>query len=811
MKKQYIKHFALIVFLGLCSISTYSQQINTLYFMNNVHERSAYNPGFQPTTNYINIPFFPDWRLEAGNNSLVFNDIIFNQKIGGIDSTITFLHPEANKDDFYNTLRKTTRINTDFTFDILGFGFRGKKNKNNYFSFNIYQKLESSMYLPKDLFKLALYGTPNVLEANTYDLKKFGVDASVYTEIALGFSQKIDDKWTVGGNLKYLIGQANINTDIDKFEIEGGIDKWAIDGEGEVNTSIPLADMPILADGTFDFDNFGSNDLTESMIAGMVLTSNWGFGLDLGATYMAMPNLEVSAAVTDLGFIRWTENVTNAKLNGGYEFTGIEFGAFDDPEAKFDTIATQLEDAFVASGSNDNYTTSLSTRVNLGAEYSVVDDRIGFGVLSSSLIANKTIFQDVTASVNFRPYHFFSSSITYSLLNGQWSTIGFGAQLRLLAFNMFIAADRIPLTFSGDMVPNKLQSMNIQVGWAWNFGVQRKDDDKDGVRNKRDDCPETPFGDLVDKKGCTMDTDKDGVADNKDKCPETPLGNPVDSIGCTLDDDKDGVFNPNDKCPETPEGVKVDSVGCAVDTDKDNVADYKDKCPNTPLGAQVDEDGCPLDTDEDGVIDFKDKCPNTPKGAKVDTDGCPTDADKDGVADHKDKCPNTPQEARGTVDENGCAKDTDGDGLADYKDDCPTIVGPVSNKGCPVISAKVKKLFEQALQGIQFQSGKSTILVKSNTILNQIVKTLKDNPDYNVEINGHTDSQGSDISNQKLSDARANAVMKYLIKKGIDENRMKAQGYGELMPVADNKTSQGRYKNRRVEFVVKFERFVTEE
>lgn len=812
MKKQYIKHIALTLFIVICSTSLFAQQVNTIYFMDNIHERSTYNPGFQPITNYINIPFFPDFRLEAGNNSLVFNDIIFNQQISGIDSTITFLHPQANKDDFYNTLRNTTRINTDFTFYIMGLGFKGRTHKDNYYSFNIYQKFQTSVYLPKDLFKLALYGTPDVLNANNYDLHKFGMDASVYTEFAFGFSKELNKKWTVGANLKYLMGQANVSTNIDKFDLEAGIDKWAITGEGSLNTSIPLMNMPILPDGTFDFDNFGADKLTESMVAGLALTSNWGLGVDLGATYKIIPDLELSAAITDLGFIRWTNNVTNAKLNGGYEFTGVVFGINDDIDAKFDTIAQQLEDAFVTTGTNDNYSTSLSTRLNVGAEYSVWDDRLGFGALSSSLLANKTIYQDVTTSVNFRPFHWLSTSLSYSLLNGQWSTIGFGAQLRILAFNMYIAADRIPLTFaSTDMIPNKLQSMNLQVGWVWNFGVARKDDDKDGVRNKRDDCPGTPLGDLVDKKGCTMDSDKDGVADNKDLCPETPQAYPVDSVGCTLDDDKDGVVNPIDKCPETPEGVKVDENGCALDTDEDTVADYKDKCPDTPKGAKVDEDGCPLDTDKDGVIDFTDKCPDTPKGAKVDEDGCPTDEDQDKVADYKDKCPGTPAEARSTVDENGCPKDTDKDGLADYKDDCPTVAGPISNKGCPVIKAEVKKIFQQALQGIQFDTGKSSIKPTSFTILNKIVKIMKDNPDYSIEINGHTDNMGDDDSNQKLSETRANAVVKYLSDKGVETNRMKSSGFGELMPIETNTTSQGRYKNRRVEFVVKFERFVIEE
>lgn len=90
------------------------------------------------------------------------------------------------------------------------------------------------------------------------------------------------------------------------------------------------------------------------------------------------------------------------------------------------------------------------------------------------------------------------------------------------------------------------------------------------------------------------------------------------------DDDKDGVLNFQDKCPNTPLGVEVDADGCCIDTDKDGVCDYLDKCPDTPLDVEVDKDGCPLDTDEDGVLDYLDKCPGTEKGLVVDGNGCPS-------------------------------------------------------------------------------------------------------------------------------------------------------------------------------------------
>ena len=292
------------------------------------------------------------------------------------------------------------------------------------------------------------------------------------------------------------------------------------------------------------------------------------------------------------------------------------------------------------------------------------------------------------------------------------------------------------------------------------------------------------------------------VAGGNDAFGEHFLGL-VLSLGKSKDSDKDGVSDKKDLCPNTPIGVKVDEKGCPIDSDKDGVPDYLDKCPNTPIGEAVDANGCPLDSDKDGVIDSADKCPDTPAGVKVDKNGCPIDSDGDGVADYLDKCPNTP--ARVQVDKNGCPIDTDGDGIPDYLDKCPEVKGIAANNGCPGVSEEAQNAFNQALRGIQFKTNSSDIKPISNPILNNVVDVIKKNPDYkSIQINGHTDSDGSDEFNMGLSQRRADDVKKYLVKRGIDASRLTTKGFGESMPVADNKTAEGKHQNRRVDFKVNF-------
>lgn len=107
------------------------------------------------------------------------------------------------------------------------------------------------------------------------------------------------------------------------------------------------------------------------------------------------------------------------------------------------------------------------------------------------------------------------------------------------------------------------------------------------------------------------------------------------------------------------------------------------------------------------------------------------------------------------------------------------------------------------IPGVNFETAKSTIRPESYPILDEAAKILIENPGIRVEVQGHTDSQGSDAYNLRLSQARAEAVRNYLIEKHrVDPDRLTARGYGERRPIADNATEEGRAENRRVEFKI---------
>lgn len=148
--------------------------------------------------------------------------------------------------------------------------------------------------------------------------------------------------------------------------------------------------------------------------------------------------------------------------------------------------------------------------------------------------------------------------------------------------------------------------------------------------------------------------------------------------------------------------------------------------------------------------------------------------------------------------------DTDGDGITDKEDNCPAMAGPMSSTGCPEITEADKNIMTAAMKGLLFETGSSTMLPESYTVLDNVYSVLSSNSNYKLSIEGYTDNTGSAEINNKLSGERANAARDYLIKKGIDSTRIVATGFGPANPVATNDTPEGRKQNRRVEFKLMF-------
>lgn len=265
------------------------------------------------------------------------------------------------------------------------------------------------------------------------------------------------------------------------------------------------------------------------------------------------------------------------------------------------------------------------------------------------------------------------------------------------------------------------------------------------------------------------------------------------------DTDEDGVIDKDDACRKV--AGPAENNGCPwPDTDKDGVFDKDDACPN--VAGPIENKGCPWkDSDGDTLLDNVDACPDV--AGPVENKGCPwPDTDKDGVLDKDDACP----DVAGPIENKGCPiLDADKDGIPDSEDDCPLLAGPIENKGCPKVSKATLEQLKLEAKSIFFDTGKATLsdAKKEETLarLDAIKEILKNYPNAKFAINGHTDNVGNPKFNQKLSEARAKAVMDFLITKGVNAANLTSKGFGASKPVKSNKTAAGRAENRRTEIV----------
>jgi outer membrane protein OmpA-like peptidoglycan-associated protein len=313
----------------------------------------------------------------------------------------------------------------------------------------------------------------------------------------------------------------------------------------------------------------------------------------------------------------------------------------------------------------------------------------------------------------------------------------------------------------------------------------------------------------------SRDRDGDGIADRDDACPDLP-GPPHQDPrrnGCP-DRDGDGVVDALDACPEVPGPPNPDPAknGCPADRDGDGIPDHEDACPDLPGQPNGDrtKHGCPPghgDRDGDGIQDGVDACPDIPgpPDPEPTKNGCPPDQDGDGVLDPEDACPTVPGVRTGDPATNGCPADRDGDGVLDAEDACPDVKGirsddPAKN-GCPLVQVTETEVVIN--EKVQFDLNKATIKSESDPLLDAVAAVLKDHPELTrIEVQGHTDSTGSKWYNTRLSQGRADSVKAALVKRGVDRGRLQTRGFGPTVPIADNKTEDGRSKNRRVQFKI---------
>ncbi|MDI6767914.1 MAG: OmpA family protein [Bacteroidota bacterium] len=301
------------------------------------------------------------------------------------------------------------------------------------------------------------------------------------------------------------------------------------------------------------------------------------------------------------------------------------------------------------------------------------------------------------------------------------------------------------------------------------------DNDRDGLLNDEEislgtnpNNPDTDGDGLKDgeevKKYFTNPLLKDSDADRLNDREEifTTNTNPNKK-----DTDGDGLIDGDEVLQYTTDPLNPDTDGEGL-TDGDEVIVHK----TNPLNPDTDGDGL---TDAEEVLKHR-------------TDPLRTDSDNDELTDF--------EEIR-EYKTNPLFADTDNGGLPDGKE-IRMGLNPLDPKDdIPIIEVGKRMV----LEGVYFETAKTTLLPESKIVLDKVVSSLQSVPTAEVLITGHTDNIGSARYNLKLSNGRAEAVKEYLVSKGISSQRISTKGFGFAQPIADNATPEGRTKNRRIEFV----------
>lgn len=471
-----MKRYIITGILALSFMAGMAQDaIRSAYFLEGYTYRHNLNPAFAGERNYISMPVLGNLNLGLQSN-VGLDNFLYPTANGELT---TFMNSSVAADDFLGGLTDNNKINLNLDLTILSAGFRGFHGYNtieigvrNNFGFN----------LPKDLFTFMKLGMDG--PDTRYNFKDMEVYATSLAEVALGHSHKINDRLTIGAKVKVLLGLANANAKINNMDVQLSDKRWAITADGEVNIS--AGDglyVPTKQEAGVEYDDPDQADLIEwdEIDYDKFGLAGFGLGFDLGATYKLTDDIELSAAVLDLGFVNWDNSVKGACSNVEWEFDGFQNVTFDEDqpgyednklESQWDRISEDLEDCVNFHKEEGVYSrsTSLATTVSLGGEYTLPTYRnLRFGLLATQRINGAFSWTEGRLSANVSPVKWFEANVNCAL-STFGTSFGWVVNFHPRGFNFFIGTDHQFFKVTPQYVPVGKANANINFGMNITFG-----------------------------------------------------------------------------------------------------------------------------------------------------------------------------------------------------------------------------------------------------------------------------------------------------------------------------------------------------
>ncbi len=481
MKNKFRNLLILCILMGACTI--HAQQVNTLYFLENSPMRHVINPAFQPVSKmYLTLPAMGYTSLWVGNNAFTMKDILFKDPKTG--NTITPFHPNADP-QWLKHKPNMVLVDADIYVNILGFGYRVKDF--GYATVNISERVLAGASIHKSILGI------NDLNIGAFGPLTIGANAIAYTDIALGYSHKINDQWTVGGKFKFLVGEAYANAELKKITITSDYEQLIVLGEGSITAAAPLL-WEQLPDNIEDLSGVDYSSLISSDIRDLLKPAGMGAALDFGVTYKPFEMLQVTASITDMGFINWTR-MARGSISIDTTYCGLEVEAKDymqNNQFQLDNLTSDFSEAMlgyadvlqvVGIQKKKSFANALVANLNIGVDAYFWEERIGVGVYSRTRFYKHTATEELTLGAAFRPFNWFNIAASYSLINGHWSNIGAGLSIAPYdGLMLTLATDYVPTTYAkaalGEntfLLPYKTAGINLSFGIAVVLGTNTKE------------------------------------------------------------------------------------------------------------------------------------------------------------------------------------------------------------------------------------------------------------------------------------------------------------------------------------------------
>ncbi len=465
MKKLLYTLAAVLVCTGAAA------QNPTLYFMEGVPLRSQMNPALAPQRGYFNIPVLGGLAVTAGGNTSL--DHLLFRRDGRL---VTLLSPSVSSADALSDLHSKNLVNADIRVNLLGFGAY-TANRKHFWSFDLNLRTSVSTQFPYELFHFFKTG-------ESAQVRNLGLSSDAYAEAGFNYSFPIGEKFYVGARVKFLVGLARAKSYFTQFNVSLGENEWYAEAVGELEVNSNLLTIPTRQEAGQDGVYRNYYQLDDMEFDAKFKPAGYGAAFDIGATYEPIPNLLVSAAVNDIGFIAWNKaSSMHGTVSRRLAFDGAQVDASGVADIDFDLGELKFEQV-----DEESATRMLHYTMNLGAEYRLWDRRVGFGALYQIHKYDYAALHNLTASVNFQPVRWFGLSGSYSFIDNRASALGLGLNLNPGWINFYVATDVLLTKKSAQWIPIKQGRMNFNLGIGVPMG-KRGLRQRDCIRVNAACCP----------------------------------------------------------------------------------------------------------------------------------------------------------------------------------------------------------------------------------------------------------------------------------------------------------------------------------